>query len=146
MHSAPSVSYPVGRCRFAGGLMLLAWLCGALVLAAWSWQMQAAGWRAALGGATLVLAGAAAAFSWRRSPTGLIAWDGATWRWADGAGERSGTVFVALDLQQRLLLHWRPEHGAALWLWLEQLREPQAWDALRRAVYSRAKADAPSGA
>ena len=146
MHSAPSVSYPVGRCRFAGGLLLVAWLAGALALAAWSWQLPVGGWRQALGWAALMLAGVAAAVSWRRSATGLIAWDGAIWRWADGTGERSGTLLVALDLQQRLLLHWRPEQGGASWLWLEKQREPQAWDALRRAVYSRARADASSGA
>ena len=146
MHSAPSVSYPVGRCRFAGGLMLAAWLAGALAIAAWVGALPASGARQAFGAATLLVAGLAAGASWRRQPSGLLAWDGAGWRWADGSGERAGRVAVALDLQSWLLLRWQGESSGGLWLWLERGREPQAWNALRRAVYSRARIATPAGA
>jgi toxin CptA len=146
MHSAPSVSYPVGRCRFAGALMLAAWCAGAVALAAWAWQLPSSGARQALGACVLAVVGAAAALSWRRQATGLLAWDGTLWRWADGSGERTGRIAIALDLQAWLLLRWQGEASGGLWLWLERGREPQAWDSLRRAVYSRARIATPAGA
>ena len=146
MHSAPSVSYPVGRCRFPGFVMLVAWCAGALTLAAWAWQLPASGARQALGACVLLAAGAAALLSWRGQPVGLLAWDGTGWRWADGSGERPGRISVAVDLQGWLLLRWSGEASGGLWLWLERGREPQAWDALRRAVYSRARIATPAGA
>ena len=146
MHNAPSVSYPVGRCRFAGALVFAAWCAGAVTLAAWAWALPAGGVRQIGGLAVLLVAGAAAVLSWRRQPTGLLAWDGTGWRWADGSGERPGSIAVALDLQTWMLLHWKGDASGALWLWLERNREPQAWDALRRAVYSRARTAAPAGA
>ena len=143
MHSAPSVSYPAGRSRFAAALLLLAWLLGGAAVALWWLQPRTEGWR--LGTAWLVLAaaGAFAAWSWWHSVPGTLAWDGETWSWSDGRREHTGLVEVSLDLQHCLLLRWRSEN-ALRWLWLERAGGAERWDDLRRAVYSRARLeDAP---
>jgi hypothetical protein len=49
-----------------------------------------------------------------------------------------------LDLQSRMLLRWRGEGGPARWLWLERASDASHWDALRRAVYSRASTHVPA--
>jgi hypothetical protein len=141
MHSAPSVTYPVGRSRLAGWLCLAAWLLGASVVALWAWQAGEPGWRQALALAALAAAGLWSLRRWVQSPAGELAWDGRAWNWAGG-----GTVAVCLDLQSLVLLRWQGEAGSAQWLWLERSLSPGRWDALRRAVYSRAIPDALQGA
>lgn len=56
-----------------------------------------------------------------------------------------GALAVALDLQGLILVRWSAP-GSTHWLWLQPEGPRSRWDALRRAVYSRAAADAPSGA
>jgi hypothetical protein len=56
-----------------------------------------------------------------------------------------GTLSVVLDLQQVLLVQWSSE-GERRWFWLQPSPPGEQWVALRRAVYSRADADVPSGA
>jgi hypothetical protein len=138
MHSAPSVSYPVGRSRFAAVLLLLAWLLGGIATALWWLQSQSPGWR--LGAASLVLAvaGACAAWNWWHSVSGVLAWDGQAWSWG---GRQSGVLEVCLDLQHCLLLRWR-SGSASEWFWLERAGSTGRWDDLRRAVYSRARPEA----
>src|SRR4051812_28685247 len=99
MHDAPSVSYPVGRCVLAAVIAQVVWLAGVLAWLAWVLQAPA-GWRQSIGAGLLAATGIAAFVAWRRSATGLLAWDGQGWRWADGSGEADGRVAVALDLQQ----------------------------------------------
>ncbi|MBI2770071.1 MAG: hypothetical protein HYX47_10640 [Burkholderiales bacterium] len=143
MHSAPSVTYPVGRSRFMGLLAAGLWLGGA-VAAGWWWaQSDAAGWRHGIALAVLAAAGAHAALAWWRSPQGDLAWDGSGWAW-DGAGA-AGSLHVALDLQRHMLVRWNGP-GRSGWLWLERARSPARWQDLRRAVYSRARPDALPGA
>ena len=145
MHSAPSVSYPVGRSPFALRATLL--LAGGALLVATAWSVQAGGlgWRQA---AAFALVFACASFSWgawRRSHTGVLQWDGLGWTWQDAAGDAAtGRPDIALDLQSRLLLRWRPAGGGVRWLWVERASAPSHWEALRRAVYSRASAPIPT--
>jgi toxin CptA len=141
MHNAPSVSYPVGRCRFAAALGALAWLAGGAGLGMWSAQAQAPGWQLGSACAVWLGCGAAAALAWLRSPAGILAWDGREWSW-DGTPV-DGQPAAALDLQAWLLLRVQ---GQPRWLWLERAVAPQHWDALRRAVYSPATTAAPQGA
>ncbi|HYE41575.1 MAG TPA: hypothetical protein VEB23_16685 [Ramlibacter sp.] len=144
MHAAPSVTYPVGRSAFAARLQAALGLLGLAAASAWAWQSPSFGWRQALafGG---VLAGAALAFtSWRRSPAGHLRWDGEAWQWEEGASSTPGRPETALDLQSAMLLRWRPQAGRALWLWVERASDASHWDALRRAVYSRASASIPA--
>jgi toxin CptA len=141
MHSAPSVSYPVGRSRFAAGLLLVMWLFGAAATAAWTIQVQLPVWWR--GGAWLLLAaaGAFAAWHWWRGPRGILGWDGQGWNWSGSGAAAAGVPQVGLDLQYALLLRccW---DGQSRWLWLERASRPERWDDLRRAVYSRARAQA----
>jgi hypothetical protein len=143
MHSAPSVSYPVGRCRFAAVMLASTWLAAAVGLAAWARQVPAPAWQQALAAAGLAAAGLSAASGWARSACGTLTWSGATWDWQSGTGAMPGRAERILDLQRWILVHWRPESGPAHWLWLEARRDPSRWDALRRAVYSRARTEAP---
>ena len=136
MHNAPSVSYPVGRPRFAGLVAAGLWLVGAAVAALWAREADAPGWRLALAGGALVGAGLWSLLSWIRSPRGQLQWDGTAWM--DPSGSGAAALDVALDLQHVMLVRWReprPPH----WLWLERRRCPHAWLELRRAVYSRAR-------
>jgi toxin CptA len=144
MHAAPSVTYPVGRSAFAAWLHALAALAGLAVAMVWIVQSGTFGWRQALalaavaGGASLALA------SWRRSPAGMLRWDGAAWSWEEAGEWRSGHPEIALDLQNRLVLRWQAEGARARWLWLERAAAPMHWEALRRAVYSRPSVPIPS--
>jgi hypothetical protein len=144
MHAAPSVSYPVGRSAFAGALVALL-LAGALAaVLAFTAQPGASGWRQAVAWAALAGCGLVAALAWLHSARGLLQWDGLAWQWEEGGSVTPGQPEIALDLQSRLLLRWRAESGRARWLWLERTSAPSHWEALRRAVYSRASAPIPA--
>jgi hypothetical protein len=84
-----------------------------------------------------------AATAWRRSPAGVLRWDGQGWTWEEGGLVAAGHPEIALDLQNRMLLRWQPEGGRVRWLWLEGAHAPAHWEALRRAVYSRASTPVP---
>ena len=141
MHNAPSVSYPVGRSRFAGALLLCAWLLGAAACLAWLFSSAATGWRVGAMGVALLLTGVLAAWHWWHMPCGMLGWDQERWTWSGSAGPRDRPE-VRLDLQHGLLLYWRAA-PASDWLWLERASCPALWTDLRRAVYSRARPDAP---
>ncbi len=139
MHGAPSVSYPVGRSRFMGLMLSLAWLLGVVVTGLWS--LYAPSWRPAIGWGLLAATGSFALWRWWRGASGVLAWDGEAWQWSGQADARSGTLEVTLDFQRFLLLRWRSD-GQSQWLWLERVARPERWDDLRRAVYSRARIEA----
>lgn len=141
MHNAPSVSYPVGRSLWAAVLVFAGWLAGAAAAGWWVLASPAPGWRQGLGVAAVLLAGAWAAWEWRRMPAGELSWDGSRWAWPGAAPAEPLSVEAALDLQHVLLLRWRAP-GCSGWLWLERSHRPARWDELRRAVYSRANPDA----
>lgn len=144
MHAAPSVSYPVERSPFAAWAAASLGLAGLLAAALWTLQSPLFTWRQALAFAAVVACGALAAAAWVRSPAGTLRWDGAGWSWEEHGRVDAGRPRIALDLQARLLLKWEGEGGGARWLWLERKSDVSHWDALRRAVYSRASA--PAGA
>jgi len=142
MHGAPSVSYPVGRSRFALGALAAVWLCGLAMALLWTLQADAPGWRQALAFGAVGVGGLAAGRAWLRSPSGQLAWDGGGWCWEQEVGHPE----ITLDLQSRMLLRWRSDAGAVRWLMPQRNAAPAHWDALRRAVYSPASTDAPHGA
>lgn len=136
MHDAPSVSYPVGRSRWAAALAASLWLCGLAGALLWAAEPQVTSWRLALAWTAVAVAGIVVLRTWWRAPRGVLAWDGSGWTWTpDGGQGVSGEVQVALDVQRLLLVRFRAA-GAGGWFWLE--RGGQRWDELRRAVYSRA--------
>ena len=81
---------------------------------------------------------------WYRASAGMLRWDGAGWQWEEGGAVTGGQPELALDLQSRMLLRFRPEAGKVRWLWLERASDPSHWDALRRAVYSRSSTPVPA--
>ena len=148
MHSAPSVSYPVGAVR--GLQFLLLGLCalslGGIVL--WAAQSHRPGWPQALGLLAWAIASALAWQGWRSVPTGRIHWNGSHWAWERPASDVPGQITVHFDAQSLMLLRWQAAVPAgAVWLWAGRAASPGQWTALRRAVYSRpaAPADALAG-
>ncbi|WP_038208320.1 hypothetical protein [Xenophilus azovorans] len=138
MHSAPSVSYPVGRSRFAAGLFAALWLAGAACAGLWLHQNPADPARAAALATALALTALAAVHALGRVPPSPLAWDGAYWHLGtDGAAMRMATAAAGLDLQGVLLLRLAEPGQAPRWLWLERGWAPERWNALRRAVYCR---------
>lgn len=137
MHAAPSVTYPVGRSAFAGALLAVIWLEGLLACLLWI-AASGFGWRQAAGLLLVAGIGAHVAAFWWRSPQGLLRWTGAGWEWEQGGRVLAGQAQNALDLQARMLLRWRDAEGGARWIWVERKSDASHWDALRRAVYSRA--------
>ena len=143
MHTAPSVSYPVGRSAFAGVLLATIGSLGLLAAAAWSIQSPVFTWRQATAFLAVAASGLLAARGWLAAPSGLLHWDGVGWQWqraGTAQGGQAGQAEVALDLQARMLLRFRAEEGGVHWFWLERKSDASHWDALRRAVYSRASA------
>lgn len=137
MHHAPSVTYPVGRCRFEGAMLILIILAGLLAWAGWALQSYSA----RLHGLALALLvwgaiGSHALRQWLRTPSGVVGWNGQAWTWPRVVDDRgSAAPLVMLDLQFVILMRLG---GAGPWLWLERWREPHRWSDIRRAVYSRA--------
>ena len=144
MHSAPSVSYPVGRSRWAAALMSLAWLAGAAGIVRWTAQSDVAPWRDSVAWLALAGTGLFAAWNWRHSLRGVLAWDGSTWSLANAqAAAVPGQLRVSVDLQFLMLVSWRDAAGGN-WLWLERASAAERWSDLRRAVYSRARPALPT--
>jgi toxin CptA len=142
MHTPPSVTYPVGRSAFAAraaALLVLSGLAAAVVFS----FLSAPGWRPFAAYGAVAASAALCWLAWLRSPVGLLLWDGSGWSWNEGRTSVTGQPEVALDLQSRLLLRWRGERGTR-WLWLERASDLSHWDALRRAVYSRASTPVPA--
>jgi toxin CptA len=145
MHSAPSVSYPVGRSRFLGTLLLVGWLAGAAANIGWWLQAQPPSSRLMPVALVLACAGWLAWRNWSRTPEAELSWDGEHWNWAGTPDASNDGVQVGIDFQGHLLLRWgRGPHSR--WLWIDRASRPERWDDLRRAVYSRATPQALAGA
>ena len=140
MHNAPAVSYPVGRSRLHGWLVLGLGLAAVLTGAWWLGQIDAVGWRQWLFVGVLLGASGAAAVAWHRSPRGILRWDGQSWHWISAVALTPAVLTVHLDGQFFLLLGLRSDAGNRLWVWPERRFDVTRWSALRRAVFSRAAA------
>lgn len=138
MHSAPSVSFPVGRSRYAGLILLAVWAAGACCAGIGSHLLGGLGWRTAVLLASTLLAGALAARAHWRQPAGKLQFDGQYWSLAGTHPIPAARLLPALDLQSLLLVRLVVAGRRSQWLWLERRSDPPRWLALRRAVYSRA--------
>jgi hypothetical protein len=136
MHSAPAVSYPVGRSHFQGCLLGGSVLIGVLAGMLWFYVSGLAGWRLGLYAITLVGTGALAIQTWRRTPGGVLRWDGQAWRWTTDAASVNGVLTVHLDFQFCLLLSLQTDAGVRLALWPQRQTDAAHWHALRCAVFS----------
>lgn len=145
MHSAPAVSYPVGRCQIQAWLTGALWGLGALVCALWILAAGRLAWPQALALLAWAAGGVLAWRDWQRAPIGTLRWDGQQWAWLSTAHSQAGTVQWALDAQRWLLLVFRPQSGRPVWLWLTREAEPTRWQALRRALVARPAAAPPPG-
>lgn len=145
MRSAPSVSFPVGRCALGPTLALGTWLAGLATLLAWCALDRALDWRQLLAALALAATGYAAWRDLRATPRGLLDWDGGQWSWFSGEDEAVVRVEPVADLQRWMLVRLLPgeaggtgrwEVGSgARWLWLTRGKDLQHWRSLRRAVY-----------
>ena len=145
MHSAPSVSYPVGRFVWPYGWLGLQALLSLAVLGLWASE-QTIGllWGVAALGCTVAWA---QSLKTLRGQGGWLSWDGALWRWqVDSPHAQApeglagvGEVKLVWDGQSILLLRWQPLNDAGQppvrWLWLGRRACPSHWLALRRAVW-----------
>jgi toxin CptA len=143
MHSAPAVSYPVGRSRGAAWLLIVIWGLGACCAGLSCYMSDGFGWRQPLMLASVVLAGLAASFGLRHdSRAAELRFDGTHWSLAGAAPARAlhaaQQIAVGLDFQSLLLLRLHEAGRPSRWLWLERRAMPERWRDLRRAVYSRA--------
>jgi hypothetical protein len=97
------------------------------------WEVPGA-WLPAIAAATAALL--AAGWAQRGPVGGELRWDGAQWHWRDGAG----SVAVAIDLHDWLLLRWQPPAGRTQWIALARSATEGSWPALRAALHARAPA------
>ena len=147
MHSAPSVSFPVGRSRMARRLLGFLWTLGAAALCAWMLQFSVPfGWRTALLMAAVLFAGLAA---WRASRLGAgaeLRWDGQHWSCSASASFHAATATIHLDLQSLMLVCLQEPGRRAAWLWLDRACLPARWLDLRRALHAaQPQRDPPEG-
>ena len=148
MHSAPSVTYPVGRSRGATRLLLLLWALGACCAGASCYLIDSSGWRQLLLVFSVVFSGVAAGFGLRRDGVGVLHFDGLHWSLTGAHASRgvhAARVLVALDFQSLMLLRLSEPGRARRWVWAEQRALPERWRDVRRAVYSRPPSAAPAG-
>ena len=136
MHSAPSVTYPVGRSRFQGWFIALTGLIGVLTGLLWHQYADLTGWRPWLFAGTLIFSCVCAFYAWYCSPQGELRWDGQGWRWTSKEVALSGSVTAHLDFQNLLLLSMHLTTGERIWLWPERVTDATRWNALRRAIFS----------
>jgi hypothetical protein len=146
MHSAPAVSYPVGRSRDADRLLFGLWALGAACAGAAVLHLDAMlGGRAALLALSVLFAGGAAWRLGRRAMPGELRFDGRDWSLGGVSPTLAARAEVCLDLQFLLLLRLVEPGRPQRWLWLERRAQPSRWPDLRRAVYSRAPTPEPVG-
>ena len=154
MYNAPSVAYPVGRCAFQRWLLVGVLGLSLATMTAWAIaQPLSAAWWLAWLPLCLGCFGAWQAMRMR----GVLQWMGHSWvLWQPSSHAHNpwqgGTLRLAFDAQQALLLYWMPSlerdeqpataaswltrRGA--WLWLDKDNAPQLWQELRRAVHAQA--------
>ncbi|MEJ7687628.1 MAG: hypothetical protein WKG52_11885 [Variovorax sp.] len=139
MHSAPSVSYPVGRSRNARLLLLALWTSGVGSAAAALFSAPRVDWRSGLMVLSVLFAGAVAwRAPWTRKSSAELTFDGRHWLLVGADGFGAAEVKVALDIQFSLLVYLAEANAARRWIWLDRSDLPERWQDLRRAVYSRA--------
>ncbi|CAN5901005.1 hypothetical protein BH11PSE13_BH11PSE13_02090 [soil metagenome] len=146
MHSAPSVSYPVGRSRDASRLLGALWAIGACCAGAALYPFAHMGWRQALLMASVVTTAMAARRTLGPALAVDLVFDGQDWSLSGQHVRKVARLSVVLDMQSLMLVRLDEPAQRARWLWLERRARPERWQDLRRAVFSRALASsAPAG-
>jgi hypothetical protein len=151
-YHAPPVSYPVGRCLWAGGLLLgmCLLLLGALLASAGQGadlsEHASAARSLSLGLAGWAVVSAWAGWQWLRSPCGRLVWRNGHWAWLP-QGQTEPIALSAVDLtwdvQGLILVRLCRDGAAPRWVWLERRADPARWDDVRRAVWAARQLVAP---
>ena len=145
MHSAPSVSYPVGRSRNAERVLLISWGLGVCAVSIACVRTPSIGWREGL---LLLTAIGAGIMAWigaiRHLASADLIFDGQHWTASGKAPIQTARASVALDLQFLLLVCLSQSGRTRRWIWLDRNAMPARWPDLRRALYSRAAPTDPS--
>lgn len=138
MHSAPAVSYPVGRSYFQACLLTTLALLTALVMVVWVFQSALPDLRHVAAALLWLLTAAWSTWQWLQTPSGSLAWDGRCWTWSDARSTQAVQLAVVLDMQSCLLLRLHVlADQCTVWVWPERRSAWVRWQALRRAVFSQ---------
>lgn len=147
MHSAPSVSYPVGRSRDASLLLGALWAVGACCAGAALYPFAHMGWRQVFLVASVVMTATAARRTLGPALALDLVFDGQDWSLSGQDVRKVARLSVLLDLQFLMLVRLDEPAQRARWLWLERRARPERWQDLRRAVFSHALSSSdPAGA
>ena len=138
MHSAPSVSYPVGRSRNAIRGLGVLWAAGSCCAGAALLQFDHWGWRQALLLASVVLSAVAAQRTLGYGVIVDLVFDGQEWSLSGLDARKAAKIVVLLDLQVLMLVRLDEPEQRARWLWLERRARSERWQDLRRAIFARA--------
>ena len=142
LHNAPPVTYPLGRSRFLGSVLALAWLTTLGLTGLWQLGSPLGDLFPLLSFILLLVSGWTLTQGWLRSPAGRLAWDGQFWRWESENYQGSSVLqapVVVIDVQFGMLLRLQNQAGASWWLWAEKVRRQTLWQDLRRAVHAHPK-------
>ena len=136
MHRAPAVSFSVTPSPWHVRLILVLWLLGCVAALVFLMQSPLHPETLALLLASLALSGAVALVGWKKTPCGLLRWDGQAWHWSVFADADPCHVTLLLDFQKVMLVRVYSMAGRRQWLWLDasQAGKASPWIALRRAV------------
>lgn len=138
MHSAPSVSYPVGRSHGAARLLSALWIAGACCSGAALYPFGHMAWRQVLLVSSVVLTATVARRTLGPVLAADLVFDGQDWSLAGQDASKAARIAVLLDIQSLVLVRLDEPTKRARWLWLERRARPERWQDLRRAIYSRA--------
>ena len=143
MHSAPAVTYPVGRSHFHAALVALIALAGLATMGCWLQQADAIGARYLVAVALWLTSSGLAAWQVWHAPAGILTWDGLGWTWTCAELTQSVVLEVTLDLQAYLVLRLHVNGDKRrLWAWPEMRTSPLRWLTFRRAVFGKMAAQA----
>lgn len=145
MHSAPAVSYPVGRSFMRTLLYFVPCWLGGLACGAWSILSASTELTRFLVLLLWLVPASVAVWAGLHPARGQLTWDGQSWSWEDHGGRQVGSLRVRLDWQRGLLLEFFPQQGPGIWLWPDRSMAPAHWDGLRRAVFAPPVADPLAG-
>lgn len=110
----------------------------AIAVAACFWIQQVSTLRIACLAGFAGFCSTASLLAWRKSPVGLLQWDGARWLWSGFAKGPVHSAVLCLDLQYFVLFQLQSAAGEKVWLYLDEQNDHARWLALRRAIVCRA--------
>ncbi|MFM6991880.1 MAG: hypothetical protein ACKOWD_11445 [Rhodoferax sp.] len=145
MHLPPAAQVTVGRSKVCFTFVLgWAWAYACLLLAL-SEALAPGAWTVLALGCLATCA--LAAWSWWKSPAGVLVWSGRRWAWQTADEHQACELDWRVDFQSLVLVLLTTQAGARRWLWVE--RDDQnaaAWPPFRRAlVASRLHVDGGGG-